>query len=150
MLVGEGIFFAILVRSYRSRRAALTGATRPRLFEGYTDMSTTTAASHDPFAGRSFMFRPSWPGLAYLLRHKALWPPGFGPFDYKLQSTCAVGLGMLFWGDDKWLPFAGRRTPAGHRIFHDASHHHWTERVTGLTAGAIARRIDRGLRDGTI
>ncbi len=40
--------------------------------------------------------RPSLRGLAYLLRHKELWPEGF-EFDYYDPFSCAIGLGRRVW-----------------------------------------------------
>ena len=40
---------------------------------------------------------PSLPGLAYLLRHRELWPAGFKWF-YPDVNRCAVGLFAAKWG----------------------------------------------------
>ncbi len=40
--------------------------------------------------------RPSAKGLAYLLRHKELWPEGFS-WDYIDPDRCAIGLARRYW-----------------------------------------------------
>lgn len=36
--------------------------------------------------------------LAYVLRHKELWPANFGPWSYCSADTCAIGLVAALWG----------------------------------------------------
>src|SRR5262249_35156841 len=43
--------------------------------------------------------KPSFPGLAYLLRHKELWPEGF-VWDFCRLRDCAWGLASRYWGFD--------------------------------------------------
>jgi hypothetical protein len=39
---------------------------------------------------------PSAKGLAYVLRHRELWPAGF-TWDYGYCDTCAIGLASRLW-----------------------------------------------------
>jgi hypothetical protein len=39
---------------------------------------------------------PSLVGLAYLLRHKELWPKDF-VWSYRTSNKCAIGLASAFW-----------------------------------------------------
>jgi hypothetical protein len=42
---------------------------------------------------------PSLANLAYILRHRELWPEGFA-WDFSVRRTCAMGLSDLLWGQD--------------------------------------------------
>jgi hypothetical protein len=37
--------------------------------------------------------------LIAVLRDRSLWPVGFGPWDYRLPNTCAMGLCRAKWGN---------------------------------------------------
>lgn len=50
---------------------------------------------------------PSIKGLAYLLRHRELWPKGFR-WDYNSRNRCAIGLMTRFW--PKAHPITGYMT----------------------------------------
>lgn len=52
--------------------------------------------------------RPTINGLAYLLRHRELWPKGFC-WDYLSRDCCAIGLMTCFWS--KAHPGTGYMTP---------------------------------------
>lgn len=54
--------------------------------------------------------KPSVLGLAYLLRHRELWPTDF-VFDFADCPTCAMGLAVKFWRLDVSRPessYSGR------------------------------------------
>lgn len=42
---------------------------------------------------------PTLKSLAYVLRHKELWPEGFS-WDFRYSTTCAIGLGHRLWPGD--------------------------------------------------
>lgn len=43
--------------------------------------------------------KPSLEGIAYVLRHKELWPKNF-QWDFAWRPTCALGLGDLLWPEE--------------------------------------------------
>lgn len=45
--------------------------------------------------------RPSRAALVKMLREPGLRPKGFGPWNYRHCSTCAIGLAQAAWGD--WI-----------------------------------------------
>jgi hypothetical protein len=74
-------------------------------------------AAHQPEGAMPFdgterdLTVPSLANLAYLLRHRELWPAGFH-WNYAMSSCCALGLARRRWGQNAADPDFGQR-PGG-------------------------------------
>lgn len=72
---------------------------------------------------------PTTADLAYLLRHRELWPKDF-KWDYTSRSCCAIGLFHAVWPNENmgWLKLSDRQFTA---IFYSAGElsysYHWAE-----------------------
>lgn len=53
--------------------------------------------------------QPTADALAYVLRHREMWPVGFGPWDYRTCATCAVGLAHRLWGTHELIDVSQRK-----------------------------------------
>lgn len=40
---------------------------------------------------------PSLAGLSWILRHREAWPANFA-WDFRMARSCAVGIGLVYWG----------------------------------------------------
>jgi hypothetical protein len=80
--------------------------------------------------------KPSFEGLAYLLRHKEFWPEGFA-WDYSEIRKCAIGLTNSYWKSDtnhgSWWSRknSGLSFNAVEHIFFQAHKHHAQQSLLG-------------------
>jgi hypothetical protein len=70
---------------------------------------------------------PSLPALAYVLRHRELWPEGF-VWNFIGCETCAMGLAFQIWPGAGWRPETD-----------GSSWHIWTSRTFGLSYEEVDR-----------
>jgi hypothetical protein len=90
--------------------------------------------------------KPSPAALAYILRHKELWPPGF-EFDYSDCCYCAMGLADQLWqipcGSGDYSVCRGTAVALG--ISHESAIHIFTlrqKRPGNFTPEAIAADLE--------
>lgn len=87
---------------------------------------------------------PSLEGLAYALRHKEMWPPGFR-WGYNDCRTCALGMVVRLWGvkddDDEIDQAFGLNEEEGSVIFYEVGLAHKVG-AHAVTPEMVADTID--------
>lgn len=102
-------------------------------------------------AERDLLKKPSLKGLAYLLRHKELWPEGF-EWRWDSSLTCAIGLARQYWS--LHLPFQSLQGALNMsdsdygRCFLCGSVKPWYCFWRDISPEDVARRIERRLLKG--
>jgi hypothetical protein len=93
---------------------------------------------------------PSLVGLAYLLRHKELWPRGFD-WNYNASQTCAVGLSYQFWGNGcpiLWCDWTRNTFPIPLEKYNNIFYHPFDDKdYSDVTPEDIASIIDDFLKE---
>ena len=62
---------------------------------------------------------PSLKNLAYLLRHKKMWPKGFSWY-YPNTAHCAEGLACQYWGNEEYRKIVNHNVENYFDIFHSS------------------------------
>jgi hypothetical protein len=88
---------------------------------------------------------PTLQSLAYILRHKETWPPGF-MWDYRMCTTCAMGLAFTTWNLPHWdMDRAFGIDPDAARAIFSGLAGGWFKTRAAVTPGMVADAIDKHL-----
>jgi hypothetical protein len=96
--------------------------------------------------------KPSIGALAFILRHKELWPKGF-VWDYNACTTCAMGIAQRLWPEQiehGWdtAKVLGMSRADARRIFEGGDHRLWYRArryIEGIRPENIADLLDEVL-----